>query len=119
MKTSSLAIAAVILAGLSAPVFAADGLSSSNSDFDRDYYLTQLLQKGVNVTDVNEGAPGQIRATVQLADGSNKFQYFYEETLQPVKATGTNTRVLTKLDTGAKTAVPASTESLLEDHFFD
>ena len=117
MKTSSLAIAAVVLAGLSAPVFASDAMS--NSDFDRDYYLTQLLQKGINVTDVNEGAPGQIRATVQLADGSSKFQYFYEETLQPVKATGTNTRVLTKLDTGAKAAVPASTESLLEDHFFD
>jgi len=54
-----------------------------------------------------------------LADGSTQFQYFYEDTLSPVKAPGqATTRVLSKLDTGVKTA-PASSDSLLEDHFFD
>ena len=117
MKTSSLAIVGVVLAGLVTPAFA--GGISSDSGFDRDDYLTRLIQKGVDATDVAEGAPGQIRATVQLADGSSKFQYFYEETLQPVTAGKGNTRVLTKLDTGTRTVAPVSTESLLEDHFFD
>lgn len=117
MKTSSIAIAAVVLAGLAAPL-ATTTAFASDSDFDRDYVLGQLLQKGVNATDVFEGWNGQVRAVVQLADGSSQFQYFYEDTLQPVTAAKSNTRVLTKLDVGAK-APPASTDSLLVDNFFD
>lgn len=115
MKTSALALAALLVAGgLSVPAFAAD-----DSSFDGDWYVTQLQQRGINAVDVYENTDNVIRADVKLADGSTQFQYFYEDTLAPVKAPGqATTRVLSKLDTGVKTA-PASSESLLEDHFFD
>ncbi len=114
MKTS-IALAALLLAGaVSAPVLASD------SSFDNDWYVTQLQHKGVNAIEAYEGAPGEIRAVVQTADGKQIFQYFNDETLAPVGAnTGTNTRVMTKLDTGARDKAPQTTHSLLEDHFFD
>lgn len=107
MKTSALGLAALLVAGgLSVPAFA-------ESNFDDAYYLTQLQQRGVNATAVYEGANETLRADVQLADGSTQFQYFYQDTLAPVKAaTGSNTRVLSKLDTGVK-AAPVVTDSLL------
>src|SRR6218665_1881092 len=100
MKTS-LALAALLLAGaVSAPVLASD-----NSSFDSDWYVTQLQHKGVNAVEVYEGAPGEVRAAVKAADGKEIFQYFNDETLAPIGAnTGTNTRVLTKLDTGTRSA---------------
>lgn len=111
----SLALAALLVAGVvSAPVFA-----SEPSSFDGDWYVTQLHKKGIDAVAVYEGAPGEIRAVVQTADGQ-VFQYFNDETLAPiVSGTGTNTRVLTKLDVGTRAKAPQSTESLLEDHFFD
>jgi len=114
MKTS-LALAALLLAGaVSAPVLASD-----SSSFDNDWYVTQLQHKGINAVAVYEGAPGEVRAVVKTADGQEIFQYFDDETLAPIGAnTGANTRVLTKLDVGHKTA-PQMTGSLLEDHFFD
>lgn len=114
MKTS-LALAALLLAGaVSAPVLASD-----NSSFDSDWYVSQLQHKGVNAVAAYEGAPGEVRAVVQTADGTQIFQYFDDETLAPIGSnTGTNTRVLTKLDVGTKSA-PAIQGSLLEDHFFD
>ena len=115
MKTS-LALAALLLAGaVSAPVLASD-----DSSFDNGWYVTQLQQKGVNAVAAYEGAPGEVRAVVQTADGKQIFQYFDDETLAPIGAasTGNNTRVLSKLDVGTK-AAPQTTESLLEDHFFD
>ena len=116
MKTSALGLAAVLLVGgLSVPAFAA----SDDSSFDSDFLVTQLQHKGINATDVYENADGVIRAVVKQADGSSTFQYFYKDTLTPVKASVQgNTRVLSKLDTGAK-AAPASTDSLLVDNFFD
>ena len=114
MKTSSLALALLVVGGLAAPVLAAD-----NSSFDGDWYVTQLQQKGIHAVAANEGWNGNFRATVQLADGSQVFQYYYTDPLQPVNASkGGNTRVLSKLDTGS-TSVPASTDSLLVDNFFD
>jgi len=116
MKTS-LALAALLLAGaVSAPVFASD-----DSKFDSDWYVSQLKQKGIDVVAAYEGAPGEVRAVVKTADGKQIFQYFDDETLAPIGAaanTTHNTRVLSKLDVGTKTA-PESTGSLLEDHFFD
>jgi len=107
MKTSALGLAALLIAGgLSVPAFAAD------SSFDDDFYLTQLQQRGVNATAVYENANDIIRADVKLADGSTEFQYFYQDTLAPVKAPQGNTRVLSKLDTGVKVA-PVTTDSLL------
>jgi hypothetical protein len=114
MKTS-LALAALLLAGaVSAPVLASD-----DSSFDNDWYVTQLQHKGVDAVAAYEGQPGQIRAVVVTADGTQTFQYFDEDTLAPIGAnTGTNTRVLTKLDVGAK-AAPEQQQSLLVDNFFD
>lgn len=111
MKTPLL-VASLLLAGaVSAPALA-------DSSFDNDWYLTQLQHKGVNAVAVYEGAPGEIRAVVRTADGTQTFQYFNDETLAPIGAnTGTNTRVLTKLDTGAK--APVQSKSLLIDDFFD
>lgn len=115
MKTSALALAALLVAGgLSVPAFAAD-----DSSFDADWYVTQLQQRGINAVGAYEKADNVIRVDVKLADGSSQFQYFYADTLTPVKAAAQpTTRVLSKVDTGVKTA-PTSTESLLEDHFFD
>jgi len=115
MKTSALALAALLVAGgLSVPAFASD-----ESSFDGDWYVTQLQQRGVNAVGAYEKSDNVIRVDVKLADGSTQFQYFYEDTLAPVQPAGQpTTRVLSKLDTGVKKA-PVSTESLLEDHFFD
>lgn len=113
MKTSALALAALLVAGgLSVPAFASD------SSFDGDWYVTQLQQRGINAISAYEKTDNVIRVDVKLADGSTQFQYFYEDTLAPVKPAAPTTRVLSKVDTGVKTA-PVTTESLLEDHFFD
>ena len=108
MKTSALGLAALLIAGgLSVPAFAAD------SSFDDDFYLTQLQQRGINATAVYEGANETLRADVQLADGSTQFQYFYQDTLAPVKAVAQgNTRVLSKVDTGVN-AAPVIADSLV------
>lgn len=98
MKISSLALAAVLLAG----VFAAPVLASDEPSFDNDWYVTQLQQKGIDAVAAYEGAPGEVRAVVQTANGQI-FQYFDEDTLAPIGAnTGSNTRVLTRLDVGTK-----------------
>ena len=116
MKTSALGLAALlVVGGLSVPAFAA----SEDSSFDSDYLVTQLQHKGINAVDVYENSDNVIRAEVKLADGSTTFQYFYEDTLAPVKASVQgNTRVLSKLDTGVK-AAPVDNNSLLVDNFFD
>lgn len=116
MKTSALGLAALlVVGGLSVPAFAA----SEDSSFDSDFLVTQLNQKGIAATDVYENTDNVIRAVVKQADGSSTFEYFYKDTLTPVKASvGGNTRVLSKLDTGARKA-PANEGSLLVDNFFD
>ena len=99
MKTSPIALALVLVGALAAPAFAeslAVGTTNTN-DFDGDYILSQLQKDGVNVVAVNEGSDNIVRATVRQADGSQIFQYFYEDTLQPVKPIA-DTRVLSKLD---------------------
>ena len=116
MKTTSLALAAALLAG----AFAAPALANDDAAFDGGWYVTQLQQKGVDAVAAYEGAPGEVRAVVQLADGQQVFQYFDDETLQPIAATpAPQTRVLSRLDVSTHKAPPQTTESLLEDHFFD
>jgi hypothetical protein len=110
MKTTSLALAAVVLAG----AFAAPAIAN-DSTFDGDWYVTQLQHKGIDAVAAYEGAPGEIRAVVQTADGQ-VFQYFDDETLAPIGAAGPNapqTRVLSKLDTGTRAAPNFSQYSLL------
>ena len=98
MKTSAITLAAVIVAGLVAPSFAASNNYATDSSFDADYILTQLQQNGVDATAVFPNGSERVRALVQLADGTEVFQYFDEETLRPV-TTGVSTTVLTSLDT--------------------
>lgn len=110
MKTSSLAVAAfLVLGSLAAPVLAAE----VDPAFDSSWYVTQLQQKGINAIDAHEGWNGNFRATVKLADGSEQYQYFDVDTLQPVGASGNNTRVLSKLDVGQAKALPTTTRSLI------
>ena len=112
MKTTSLAIAALLLAGgVSAPALAL----AADSSFDGNWYVTQLQHKGIDAVAAYEGPPGEIRAVVQTADGQ-VFQYFDDETLAPIgnyAATAPRTRVLTKLDTGTPRAPAATPYSLL------
>jgi hypothetical protein len=84
MKTSAIALAAVLVAGLAAPSFAASNSYTTDSDFDADYILTQLQQNGVDATAVFPNGSERVRAVVNLADGSQVFQYFDEDTLRPV-----------------------------------
>ena len=116
MKTSSIALAAVLLAGLAAPAFAA----SEDSTFDSDFLLTALQQKGINAVAVYENSDNLIRATVKTADGNEIFQYFYQDTLQPVKsgADAGQTRVLSKVDTGVRHA-PVFDQYPSSDDFYD
>jgi hypothetical protein len=108
-KTTSFGLAAILLAG----VFAVPAIAAS--DFDDDFLVKQLQQRGVNATDVYEHGDNVIRADVKQADGSTIFQYFYEDTLQQVKP-ASETRVLTQVDRGVVRSAPTpSTESLLYD----
>ncbi|MDB5542248.1 MAG: hypothetical protein JWQ89_3975 [Devosia sp.] len=108
MKTTTLGLAALLLAGgLSVPALAAT--------FDAQYYLTLLQQKGIEATDVSQASSNVIRAEVKLADGSTATRYFSTATLAPVGAPApANTRVLSKLDVGG-TAAAVANQSLLYD----
>ena len=108
-KFAPLGLAAILLAG----TFAVPALAFS--DFDEDFLVKQLQDKGVNATDVYENGDNVLRAEVTLADGSTTYQYFYEDTLTPVKSGASETRVLSKVDTGSYQRPAASTDSLLYD----
>ena len=115
MKTSVIALAAVLLAGLAAPALAND-----DSSFDGASLATALQHKGINAVAVYENSDNIIRAVVQQADGTDKFAYFYQDTLQPVKS-GTDaaqTRVLSKVDNGIRTQ-PVIDQYPNADLFFD
>ena len=106
-KTSSLSLsvaaALVAVAGLTAPVLAAD---SADTSFNDDLVRATLAERGIQVTDLAENF-NKIRATVTLPDGSSEFQYFDINTLQPIGDTvGGNTRVLSERDLGVERAAP-------------
>jgi hypothetical protein len=95
MKTTSIALAALLVAGsVAAPAFAAE----STIDFDSQLTVMKLQNRGVNAVAAYEGAPDQIRAVVELADGTQVFQYFDETTLRPITHGVAQTRVLSDLD---------------------
>ncbi len=121
MKTTSIALVASILVALAAPTVASASDPDAISSFDEDHYIAALQSKGINAVAVDENWNGKLRVTVADASGSQKFEYVYADTLQPVGAVkATETRVLSKVDTGLKTSAPLAREpSLLEDHFFD
>jgi hypothetical protein len=109
MKTSLPVVAALVaVVGLSTPVLAESlAGSESSDDFNAQQVLQVLRDRGVEATDVQEWG-AKIRATVTLADGSSTFQYFDADTLRPVGEAAANTRVLSRLDTGAKPVAPSN-----------
>lgn len=124
MQKSSLSILAafVAVAGLSAPVIAAESLTSGTSsdpttaNFNEDVVLQTLKQRGINAVDLAEWN-GKIRATVTEADGSSSFQFFDLDTLKPVPAFGGggNTRVLSRLDVDRERPAPSLQSLTWED----
>jgi hypothetical protein len=121
MKTSSIALVASILVALAAPTVASAADPDSISTFDEDHYIAALQAKGIDAVAVDENWNGKLRVTVADASGHQKFEYVYEDTLQPVGAVkATQTRVLSKVDTGVKASrSPVVVPSQMEDHFFD
>ena len=94
-------VAAVSLAGVAAPAFAAPAAPDFGSDsesadtafgsgsvemraFIADSVLTQLQQKGINATAVEDWS-GLIRAYVTLEDGSQTMQFFKPGSLEQVQ----------------------------------
>ena len=98
---ASTAIALVAVAGLSAPILAAD--DDSIDGFDEFVAVNQLAARGIDAVEVVKWG-GRIRAEVQLADGSTVFQIFDPDTYALIGDSG-NTRVLTEVDNGV--AAPA------------
>ena len=101
MKTSLIAASALIaVLGFAAPAFAGD-----NADTN-ERVLSQLRSNGVDAVEVADAWNGKIRATV-VVDGQQTFQYFDEDSLRPIngQASQSNTRVLSKLDTGTSAPV--------------
>jgi hypothetical protein len=110
IKTSSLTLVAaalVAVAGFSVPALAED---DSGTSFDEDSVAAALADRGVDVIALAE-APGKIRATVRLPDGSTAFRYFDINSLQPVSGPGDGgssaPRVLTRVDVGVDRTAPA------------
>jgi hypothetical protein len=120
MNKISLALVGVVLASLTVPALASDTKIDGNS-FEEFSVVSALRAQGVNAVAANDNWNGKIRVTVADANGKQSFQYFYQDTLQPVVSNpAAKTRVLTKVDTGLKASAPLARESsLLEDHFFD
>ena len=117
MKKTSLALIAVLLAGVSAPVLAAD--DSDSPSFNTDWYVSQLQQKGLDVIDVNGSGPDAVVATVRQADGTQGFAYFDRHTLKPLNGAATETRVLSKLDTAPAVRAPAGSAAVLSTDSYD
>ncbi len=115
MKIAAYTLAAIVVAGAAAPAFA-----ESLSDFDKDHLIAGLRDRGVVALEVYENGDNRIRAVVQTADGSQVFQYFYEDTLNPVVSSHGQTRVLTERSVSDR-GVPQQNppQSLLVDTFFD
>jgi hypothetical protein len=81
IKTSAIALAAVIgLGAIATPV-----LAEGSKLFDGDYYITQLRYDGVNAIAADEVTGSTFRATVLTADGHQTYEFFDRDSLQPIK----------------------------------
>lgn len=81
-------VAAVSLAGIAAPAFADTNaafgdVSPEFRSFVADSIVSQLNQKGVNATSVEEWG-NLVRAYVTLEDGTQVMQFFTPGSLKPV-----------------------------------
>ena len=89
IKNTVLALVAVAaFAGAAAPAFANESVFGDDStvemrDFMKDSIESQLRQKGINVSDVEDWS-GLIRAFVTLEDGTQTMQFFKPGSLEQV-----------------------------------
>ena len=82
-------VAAASLSAATVPAFAdysafGDDSSTEMRDFTADSIVTQLRQKGINATAVEDWS-GLIRAYVTLEDGSQVMQFFEPGSLEQVQ----------------------------------
>ena len=70
LKTSALALAALVGLGAVAPAMASDGQL-----FDSSYYITQLRYDGVNAIAADQVTDSVFRATVALPNGQQAFEF--------------------------------------------
>ncbi len=81
LKTSALTLAALV--GLGAVVTPA--LAEGSKLFDSQYYITQLRYDGVNAIAADQVTDSVFRATVQLPNGQQAFEFFDADSLQQIK----------------------------------
>jgi hypothetical protein len=77
-KLALAAVAALTVAGLAAPSFAA------LSDFDKFAAITQLKDHGINASNVYDNGNGTYRVVVTTANGGTTFLTVSSDTLQPI-----------------------------------
>ena len=80
-------VATAAFAGAAAPAFAdvfGENASTESRDFTAYSIMTQLHEKGINATAVEEWS-GLVRAFVTLEDGSQVMQYFTPGSLEQVQ----------------------------------
>lgn len=84
IKNSVIAlVTAAALAGVAAPAMASSLVSSSDSDFNADYVLSELQHKGIDAASVEEWGD-YITALVTAEDGRQTILYFNPTTLEQV-----------------------------------
>ena len=81
LKTSALTLAALVgVASLAAPALAND-----NQKFNGGYLVSQLRYDGINAVAADQVTDSTFRATVQLANGGQTFEFFDIDSLQQIK----------------------------------
>lgn len=106
----TLALAAVVSAGLAMPAMAQMETDDTTSDdFDASFQLQRLRDAGVDALAVADAGDNLLRVTVRLDDGGQAFVYYDEDTLEPDEATGSI------LPNRPEPRIPMSLESLTHD----
>lgn len=82
-NTLTALITAAALAGVAVPAMA-ETPSFSNGDFDSDYVLTALKDKGISATAVEQWGSSYLVAWVNGAEGSASMIYLDPDTLEVV-----------------------------------
>lgn len=81
LKTSAVTLAALVgVASVTVPA-----LADGNLKFDGGYLVTQLRYDGINAIAADQVTDSTFRATVQLANGSQVFEFFDIDSLQQIK----------------------------------
>ena len=78
------AVTAAIVAGIAAPAMAASPDTFTESDFDSDYALTLLAEKGIDASSVEQWGSSYLVAWVDGAEGGQTMIYLDPDTLEVV-----------------------------------